>query len=181
MSRLEEYALPIIEPLVLNQPQLIDLPGQLALASVLALVSTRIEFTARGMRTIPREELDKIRLGGLPSRNWRVWIARFIGPDLKDYRYNYTAMQIADDPSAAFGAEHCNTQVTTLIIGQLYVHMLFSTVWPNFQGYEGVELTQIWPPAGAYIEARLLPPMDETHGILLHETISRLGKMPGGI
>ena len=84
-----------------------------------------------------------------------------------------TAMQIESQPTTHFGPEYCNTQVTTLIAGQLYAHVFFSTVWPDFPGYS---LIQIWPPTYPYIDTGLLPAMSDRDGVMLHETISRLGK-----
>jgi hypothetical protein len=183
MSRLETNCLPVVSPLLLGETALLDTAAQLTLAATLVLVSMRVELTAKrmGTRTIPQAELDHLRCGLLPSNSWRVWLARHIGADLKDYHYRYTAMQVASESSSMFGPEYCNTQVTTLVAGQLYVHILFSTVWPNFVGYEGIGLTRLWPPIYPYIDTCLLPPMSDEDGIALHEAITRAGKTPDGV
>jgi hypothetical protein len=144
------------------------------IAPTLALVSLRVELTAKTMRAVPHAEITHLMETQRPSANWRIWIARHMGP--MDYAYRYTAMQIESEPTAKFGPEYCNTQVTTLFVGQLYAHILFSTVWPNFQGYEGVRLTQVWPANDLYIRTEFLPVMSEQDGVLLHEAISRAGK-----
>jgi hypothetical protein len=146
------------------------------LAAMLALVSVRIELTARPMRTIPQVDIETIMDTGRPNDHWRIWIARHSGKDLADYSYRYTAMQILSEPAPIYGPEHCNTHVTTLAVGQLYAHILFSTVWPDFPGYEGISLTRIWPTHDLHIRTEFLPVMLEEDGIVLHETISRLGK-----
>jgi hypothetical protein len=177
MSLVEAAALPAVEPLILGERSLLDLPAQWALANVFTLISTRIEFTAQGMATIPALELEALRANPLASDSWKIWIARHAGDNLKDYQYRYTAIQIEDDPSAPHGAEYCNTHVTTLVVGQLYAHIFFSTVWPDFPGYEA-DLTQIWPPITPYIDTSLLPEMPDAGGVMVHEAISREGKRP---
>jgi len=173
MSQIESVSLPTIRPLILGEPCVLDIMSQFALAPILALISSRIELTAHGMRTIPRSEFDHLRAKLFPSPNWRIWIGRHAGADLKDCLYRYTAMQVESQPTAHFGPEYCNTQVTTLIAGQLYAHVFFSTVWPDFPGYR---LTQIWPLAHCYVDTGLLPAMSDRDAVMLHETISRLGK-----
>jgi hypothetical protein len=49
-------------------------------------------------------------------------------------------MQIASSPTLAVGAEYSNTQVTSLVVGQLYAHLFSSTAWKDFPGYAGIEL-----------------------------------------
>jgi hypothetical protein len=82
---------------------------------------------------------------------------------------------VLSEPTSVYGPEHCNTHVTTLVVGQLYAHILFSTVWPDFPGYQGVSLTQIWPTHDLHIKTEFLPVMSEAGGMELHETISRSG------
>jgi hypothetical protein len=178
MSLIESAALPVIKPLILGQRSALDLASQEQLASVLTLISMRIELTAHGMQTIPRFEKEALRTDPLPTPNWRIWIARHAGKNLTEYRYQYTAMQIASDPSTPHGAQYCNTHVTTLIAGQLYVHIFFSTVWPEFAGYDGVALCRLWPPTGFDIDTGSLPELSDEAGVMLHETISREGKRP---
>jgi hypothetical protein len=174
MSILEKASLPVVRPLVLGESSLLDTRGMNLLAPMLALVSLRVELTAKSMRAVPQSEIKNLMENGRPSANWRIWIARHSGP--MDCAYRYTAMQIESEPTAKFGPEYCNTQVTTLFVDQLYAHLLFSTTWPNFQGYEGVSLTQIWPANDLYIRTEFLPLMTEQDGVLLHEAISRAGK-----
>ena len=175
MSRLEQTTGPMVRPMILGEQMLLTPIEICLLASMYALISMRIELTAHGMRTIPQSEIDFLRLRMLPSENWRIWIARHAGDDLKDYKYRYTAMQIESDPSVRFGKEFCNTQVTTLVVGKLFVHIMFSTAWPEFGRYEGVSLTPLWPHSCPYIDTRWLPPISDVEGVFLHEAISRAG------
>ncbi len=85
----------------------------------------------------------------------------------------YTAIQIASSPDVPAGMEHCNTQVSTLVVGQLCAHLFRSTVWTDFHGYEGINLSLIWPPANFDIDTRFLTVVTETTLPWLHETIAR--------
>jgi hypothetical protein len=53
MSKIEEAALPAIKPLLVGERTFLDLSSQQKLASVLTLISMRVELIAYGMRSIP--------------------------------------------------------------------------------------------------------------------------------
>jgi hypothetical protein len=123
------------------------------------------------MRAIPNTDHDWLKKRFEPPPDWRIWIARYEGSPRMDERYS--AMHIASSPDVETSVEHCNSQVTTLIIGQLCAHLFSSTVWPNFGGYEGINLSLIWPLRGLYIEVGDLPVIDEATVPWLHEAIPR--------
>jgi hypothetical protein len=179
MSRLESVTLPTARSLILGERFLIEPISIHFLAAILTLISMRIELTAHGMKTIPRSEMDLLRHTMMPSDNWRIWIGRYAGADLRDYKYRYTAMQIEVDATAPYGPEHCNTHVTTLVVGQFYVHILFSSVWPDFPGYDGIELSRIWPASGLYLDTGNLAAMSDDQAVMLHEAINRGSRMGG--
>ena len=129
--------------------------------------------------TVTQNELDFLQTNLVPSSNWRIWIAQHTGANLRDYRYRYTAMQVFSEPPARQGPEYCNTHVTTIVVGKLYAHMLFSSDWPDFPGYVG-PLTQVWPPTNYYSDTLLMPSLSDREGALLHEAISRSGNKAHG-
>jgi hypothetical protein len=177
MSKIEEAALPAIRPLLIGERTFLDLSSQQKLASVLTLISMRVELIAYGTRSIPKFEKDELRKNPLPTPNWRIWIARHAGKDLKDFQFRFTAMQVASDKSTVMrGPEYCNTHITSLIAGQLFVHVFFSTVWLDFPGYPNVSLIKLWPPSGFDIDTALLPSFSDEAEIHLHETVSRNAK-----
>jgi hypothetical protein len=85
-------------------------------------------------------------------------------------------MQIASSPDVTIGVEYCNTQVTSLVVGQFYVHLFSSTVWKDFPGYEGADLVQLWPLKHRIIPVQSLPAIFEQEVVPLHETIPRTVK-----
>jgi hypothetical protein len=89
-------------------------------------------------------------------------------------------MQITSQPTDIIGAQYCNSQVTTLTIGRLFAHLFSSTVYPEFPGYEGIELAAIWPPRHLDIEVNDLPIVTEVEVPWLHESLARELQWPGG-
>ena len=171
MRRIEEAAMSIMPPPLRGRPYLLETFNQRLLASFLCLVSMRVELSSHEMRAIPAQDHEWLIKYFQPPPSWKIWISRYDGSPLIDQRY--TAMQIASSPDVPRGVKYCNTQVTTLVIGQLCAHMFSSTVWPDFSGYDGAELTMIWPPQRFDIDLDDLPVIIETEVPWLHETIAR--------
>jgi len=172
MRQIEEAAMPIMRPLLRGNPYLLLEPPALELvASLLCLVSMRVEFLSREMRAIPAADHDWLRTKFTPPADWKIWIARYEGDLLTDERY--TAMQITSSRDVPVGVEHCNTQVTTLVVGHLCAHLFSSTVWRDFDGYEGIDLPAIWPPRKTAILARSLPVITQAEVPWPHETVAR--------
>jgi hypothetical protein len=170
MRRIEEAVMLIMQPLLAGQPYPLNTFYQRLLASFLCLICMRVEATS--IRAIPSADRDWLMKHFEPPKNWNIWIARYEGAQLIDQRY--TAMQVASSPDVPRGIEHCNSQVTTLVIGQLYAHLFSSTIWSNFSGYRGADLTLIWPPQRFDVEAYNLPVITEADVPWLHETIARI-------
>jgi hypothetical protein len=170
MRLVEEATMPFMRPLLLGQWHLLTPNEQRALAALLCLVSMRLEFSGE-MRAIPKSDRDWLKKHSEPSANWQIWIASHEGEAKMDQQY--TALQIASSPNFPRGVEHCNTQVTSLVIGHLYAHLFSSTVWRDFPGYEGIDLRQIWPLDGRNIVVSALPFIRDVDVPWLHETIAR--------
>jgi hypothetical protein len=110
-----------------------------------------------------------------PPANWKIWIGKYGGPETT-MDQQHTPMQIVSSPDVTVGVEHCNTQVTTLVVGQFYAHLFSSTAWKDFPGYEGIDLVQLWPITHRIIPVLVLPTIAEQEVVLLHETIPRTTK-----
>jgi hypothetical protein len=171
MRLIEEAAMGIMPPLLLGSARLLWPTEQRLLATFLCLVCMRVEFSSRDMRAIPAADHEWIMKRSEPPAHWKIWIARYSGKPRMDERY--TAMQIASSPDVPSGVEHCNSQVSTLVVGKLCAHLFSSTAWRNFIGYEGVDLVQIWPPTTVPIEIANLPVILEEDVPWLHEAVAR--------
>ena len=52
-------------------------------------------------------------------------------------------MQLVSSPNEVVDARKCDTQVTTLVIGELCAHTFCSTTMPDFAGYDDARLCRI--------------------------------------
>lgn len=164
--------MPFLGHLLKAESFLLGLAEQQMLAALLCLVSMRIEAAWRdGPRAIPQSDRDWLMENPEPPSGWKIWIARYVGPQRMDQRH--TPMQLASSPDVVKGIERCNTQVTSLIVGQFYAHLFSSTVWKNFSGYQGADLVQLWPLSQRGINTQFFPVIFEQEIPWLHETIVR--------
>lgn len=177
MRRIEEAAMLIMPPLVLGRNHLLDTFSQRLLASFLCLICMRVELSSK-TRPIPAADREWLMKHFEPPADWKIWITQFEGSVPIDE--NHTALQIGSSKNIAVGMEHCNSQVTTLTVGKFCAHLYSSTAWPDFPGYEGVDLTPIWPSGNLDIEVSMLPSITEEDVPWLHEAIARdLAHVPG--
>jgi hypothetical protein len=174
MRQIEEATMPFLSSLLLSERRLLDLAEQQMLAAMLCLVSMRVEASSHEMAAIPKSDHCWLMENPEPPANWKIYIARYIGSQVMDQRY--TAMQIALSPKVVAGPAHCNTQVTSLIIGQFFAHLFSSTVWKDFPGYEGADLVQLWPLTSRVVAVQSLPTIFEQEIPWLHESIARTTK-----
>lgn len=170
MRHIEEAVIPVMTPLLRGDPCLLDSTAQKELAAFLCLVSMRVE-RASGIPSIPEGDREWLKAHRAPPAHWKIWLARYEGTYQIDQ--NYSGMHIASAPNLPTGIEHCNAQVTTLVIGHLCSHLFSCVEWANFRGYEGIELRQIWPLTQPNIQVALLPVIAEGRVQWLHEAIAR--------
>jgi hypothetical protein len=176
MRLIEEAAKPDMPALLLGQPRLLSAAAIKSLAAFLCLVTMRVEASSRQKGAISQAERDYLRLRGEPPDHWRAWIARYEGEQQMDERFS--AMHISSTPDIPLDVKYCNSQVTTLVAGQLCAHLFSSRSWTNFIGYEGVELRQIWPIPDSAIEVAFLPMISESTIPWLHEAVARNNPLP---
>jgi hypothetical protein len=168
---MEDCARPCGTRLILDSPQLMDLNDQTTIASLLTLIAMRLEFLG-DMRAISNNERDWLRNHRQPSNDWKIWINRFGGDDAEEHWSRTYAAQIEPEPTDKVGPEHCNVRVTTLVIGKLCAHLFYSPII-DFQGYEGIDLTQIWPRRHLYVDTSLLSVLSGKDTLFLHEAFAR--------
>jgi hypothetical protein len=171
MRHIEEATMAFMPSLLLGKPFLLDTISQRLLATFLCLVSLRIEFSSQIARPAPVEDRDWLKMHFEPPPSWRIWIAKHKGNLRMDERY--TGMQISSSPEGPSGVDFLNSQVTTLVVGEFCAHLFCSTIWTDFEGYEGIRLSRIWPPRQIDIDTLFLPVMPENAVPWLHEAIAR--------
>ena len=175
MSRIEQANKPILSALILGKPALLQPIDQWLLASLLCLITIRLEFTDPQMQAVPPDDHRTLMTTGtVPFDTWRIWIARYedrVHPE--DHWTGHFGMQLVTDPAFAIRPHKCNTQVTTMVMGNFLAHLASSTVAPIPEGYHGVNLTRIWPPASLDIETRCMASLNRFETTDLHESLAR--------
>lgn len=173
MSRLEQANIPTVSRLLIGYPVLLTPLDQWLLASLLCLITIRLEFTDLQMQGIPIEDRQTlIHSGAPPFDTWCIWIAQYCGENPGDHWSKHFGMQIVSSPDKVTRLHECNTQVTTMVLGKLCTHLVSSSVMPVPRGYHGVRLQRIWPPSDLNLDSRLLPSLNEAEVVHLHEALA---------
>jgi hypothetical protein len=171
MSLVEDRARSCTTRLILDLPQVMDLSGQEALATLLTLIVMRMEFLG-DIRAIADQERDWLRYYREPSNHWKVWICGFAGDDGDEHWSRTYAAQLESKPTDRVGLEYCNVRVSTLVMGKFCAHLFYSPII-DFQGYEGIDLTQIWPRRHLYLNPSFMYFMNGKDALYLHEAFAR--------
>jgi hypothetical protein len=148
-----------------------DLNDQAAIASLLTLITMRLEFLGN-MRALSNHERDWLKTHREPSNHWKIWISAFGGDDGDQHWSRTYAAQLESKPTDKVGLEYCNVRVTTLVIGKLCAHLFYSPII-DFQGYEGIDLTQIWRRGYPYVNTSMLSVLSGKDTLFLHEAFAR--------
>jgi hypothetical protein len=170
MSSIEGLVIPYAVPLILGDPIILDTLGQRAVANLICLIVMRLEFLG-GNRAVAAQDRDLLRLRLWPSDNWCVWIAHYAGDDPNGNWSRGYSLQLGP-PADKVGPDYCNTQVTTLVIGQLCAHVFYSSAGETFPGYEGITLAQLWPPTMFDKDTAFLTSLSDEEVLLLHEAFA---------
>lgn len=173
MSRLEQANIHQMSALLTGQPAVLQPVDQWLLASLAALITIRFEFTDPQMQAVPVEDRSAlVATGHVPFDTWRIWIARYVGDNPEDHWCRHFGMQVVSSPQKPPRPHKCNTQVTTMVIGKLCMHVVSSSVMPVPDGYIGISLASIWPPKPFCMDTRFLPALTGTEVIHLHESLA---------
>jgi hypothetical protein len=152
-------------------PALLQPFGQRALAALLALIATRLEFTGTASAVSPQDR-DWLRFNREPTTDWKIWIANYGGTQPEEHWSKNYAAQLVSAPTDKVGPEYCNAMVSTTVIGKLCAHMFYSPI-NDFRGYEGIALSQIWPPRRFDLDTNYLPSLSDQDVLWLHEAYAR--------
>jgi len=172
MSRIEDAAIKPMTPLIFSVDVPLRMEDQRSIAALMCLINMRLEFLG-DFRAIPASDRAALRETGLPPAGWCMWLAKFTGKRADDLvsRYNALMAGMLTKPKN-IGPEYCNTQVTTLVIGQLCAHLFRSSFVP-FIEYDGARLAKIWPLTGYDINTQFLPTISDQGVLSLAEALPR--------
>jgi len=172
MSQIENNSKAYATRLIHGAEHILDPKGQKALATLLCLITIRVEFTELNTLSVTSDDRTWLRENLEPPPLWQIWIARYIGNQLESHWCRHYGMQLVSSPDDHAGPGECNTQTTTLVLGQLCAHTFSSSVFPEFSGYKGT-LFKIWPISGFDINTAALPPVGDDDVVSLSEALAR--------
>ncbi len=158
MSRLQRRAKPVVLPLAMGQSTLIGVDAQRTLAAWCAMSVMTSDHFYPDRAAIPQQHRDALmRLDAPPADQWKIWIGHYERGDwVADWVQN--ALAISSDAHLARnlpdGVPIPNTQTTTLVFGNLYVHAV-SSVHPDIiemVGSPSGKLVRLFPLGDTAIE-----------------------------
>ncbi len=159
MSRLQQTAKPLLIPLVTGQAVRLDAQAQQVIAVWCAMSVMTAEFLSHDRQAISLDERRSIKATqSVPADTWKIWIGHYVRGGWQPL-WAHTVMPIGDEeisPVGDDGVPIANTQTTSLVVGQLYIHafscpynfLIRAATLPD----EARSLSQIWPPTSANID-----------------------------
>lgn len=153
MSQLEERAKPILIRLLSGGTRVLSREDQTILASWSAMHIMVAEHFEPEKSAIPSTDHRYLWQTGLAPDTWKIWIGNYRRGKWVGYWVHH-ALAI-DEDYVSYSSEGSiargNTQTTTFIVGQLYIHAFSSSSMPSLSsrfnlGPLGIQkLAQIWP------------------------------------
>ena len=128
MSDLQDLAKPIITPLILGERTTLE-PQQVEILATWATMTAMVwEFSQPKLigAAVPQEERTRFKAQPAPLPNWKFWIGRYFTDKTMDGRH-----KTARHPSEI--TNKCDTQLTTIWIGHLFLHIFSSSWWCDYE------------------------------------------------
>lgn len=162
MSQLQEAVKPRLLPLLDGKQAFLKLYDQKILAAWATMCVMTGEFYSPDHVSVPFADREYLRLYREPPPQWRIWIGRYIRGKWQGYWIHHSVPILDDEDLPEAGSDYVpapNTQITTFIVGQLFIHAFSSATsditnrW-QFSGTRGLArnvLAQIWPPEESFI------------------------------
>jgi hypothetical protein len=155
LSGIQDAAKPLLIPMLIGQTSVLGDDAQKTIATWAAMATMTAEHVMKEESLIAVSQTDREWLwkNGTPSPDWRIWIGRYQRHRLAE-RWTHCSVPIYErEPVIApSGLPQCNTQTTTFMVGEFFVHVLSGSfanqvrdwdwrTWPRAHQV----LTQIWP------------------------------------
>jgi hypothetical protein len=157
MKDLQDATKPILLPLLDAKVSFITSYQQKLLAAWVTMCVMTAEYYMPELAAIPFGDREYLRLYREPPKEWRIWIGRYLRGRWKGYWIHHSVPLVENIPEAGDdAASRPNTQTTTFIVGQIYIHA-FSSALPNITSKWRLDaqgptiLAQLWPVKESFI------------------------------
>lgn len=181
ISDVEDSTKEFLIPLIKGEFFSLLVEHQHKFALWLAIVSTIWEFTDPHSQAIPPGDREHIFSKRRPPPHWSMWIGHYQGTMLKTwYRHhgNYAATPDSPLPANFISSHPPNLQISSLQIGELFMHVASSSVpsvWQFDHGFSFPGLSRIWPNGGHPIQWPSLTTLsDSTALVIADRTLARM-------
>jgi hypothetical protein len=156
MKLFEDEVAPFLKPILVDQDHHKTLSEQEhnSLVGWLALITTLAEYANNHNPTIKKDSLMHLKTHRLPPDDFNIYVGYSAGPQWKQM-LRYHNFYIAEGPAplsrpiATDGRADCNSQFTTMGIGNLIAHVFSgpdATVKDSYSiAMESTKLSRIWP------------------------------------
>ena len=142
MSQIETASIPILTPLILGQPITLTADAQRIVATWATLKTLVIETDDPKSAAIPPQAAKQFYVDKKPFDDWKIWIGQYFGTTWSQGK-RMTHLGGVLGPSAMKSVktlgkhQRRNIQTTTIVGGQLYIHVFSATVSNTFYGFKG--------------------------------------------
>src|SRR5262245_13198722 len=116
MGNFETPVRPHVVALMNGQNHALDPNGQTLLAAWLTLIATLFDALAPEQSAVPQSDRDYLRTRNVPPPEWKIWVAKYDGPDWLKHRARRLGMRVQEKSTPVGEGNSCNTQVTTLVL-----------------------------------------------------------------
>jgi hypothetical protein len=133
MARLEERTKPIIMPLLSGQPKALSKDEQEIIATWATMHIMVAEFYRPERIGVPDVDRHLFWMVRRPLKNWKIWIGDYHRGNWVGY-WIHLSLAIGEkyvsySPDGAVARS--NTQMTTFVVGQLYIHAFSCSSMPE--------------------------------------------------
>ena len=156
MSGIQSAVKPYLVPMLNGASIELSRRTQRLLAAWVAMATMCAEYTDRQTVAIAQTDRDRLFDAQVPPSHWRIMLGRFKRGTWRGY-YVHNVLPFVEEnaPKAKPGTlTPPNTQTTTLVVGEVYFHVMSSTIarrmikrW-RFPDAVAPFLTQLWPITG---------------------------------
>ena len=154
MGDIQEAAKPVVAPMIEGQPLLLDRAAQTAISAWAASAAITAEFSRNNDVAITDEQRSSFYKNRVPPESFKIWVGRYPSERGKGFYWHFTqSVHFDADVLASKDPDNppINTQTTTYMVGQFYVHVFTCPIIEVFNhvkclGRRGdIVLDQIWP------------------------------------
>ncbi|HLL26913.1 MAG TPA: hypothetical protein VKT73_04595 [Xanthobacteraceae bacterium] len=150
MRDFQNEAMQVVKPMALGKPILLDGRKQLIIANWATMVTMTSEFIDPATVSISQDERTFFHKNKFPPDNFRIWIGRLPMGLWRPTRVHIPMAIKEQDKPNDDAMENLNTQASTHVIGELFIHVLSSPFKNIVRDWSmpmpaSSALVEIWP------------------------------------